>query len=123
MADRSVAQRERVRYLRPRSSVLESRDGRLRVVLEMPGVMKDGLEVKIENNELRIVGRRELAERGGGRKFLLHERVEGDFVQTYTLDETVDQSKVEALLEKGILTLTLDLKDQVKPRIIKVRGE
>ncbi len=123
MADRSVAQRERVRYLRPRSSVLESRDGRLRVVIEMPGVMKDGLEVKIENNELRIVGRRELADRGGGRKYLLHERVEGDFVQTYTLDETVDQSRVEALLEKGILTLTLDLKDQVKPRIIKVRGE
>ena len=123
MADRNVAQRERIRYLRPRSSVLESKDGLLKVVLEMPGVKKDGLEIKIENNELRIVGRRERSQAESRRKFLLHERVDGDFVQTYTLDETVDQSKVDAVLEKGILTLTLDLKDQVKPRIIKVRGE
>jgi len=119
MADKSTAQR--TRYLRPRSSVNESKDGRLRVVLEMPGVQADGLEVRIENNELRVVGRRETRPENG--KYILHERQEGDFAQTYTLDETIDQSKVDAAIEKGILTLTLDLKEQVKPRVIKVRGE
>ena len=54
---------------------------------------------------------------------MLRERMHGDFLQTYTLDETVDQSSVDAALEKGILTLTLGLKDHVKPRTIAVRGE
>ena len=40
----------------------------------------------------------------------------------YTLDETVDPSKIDAVLEKGILTLTLDVKEEVKPRAIQVRA-
>jgi len=118
MSNNAVAQR--THYLRPRSAVNESEDGRLRVVLEMPGVQKENLEVRIENNELTIVGRRE---RAAQKKYVLRERPQGDFMQTFTLDGTVDQTKVDALLEKGILTLTLDLKDQVKPRKIQVRGE
>jgi len=99
--------------------VNESKDGKLRVVLEMPGVSTANLEVRIENNELRISGRRDAPEG----TFVLRERSQGNFLQTYTLDETVDPSKVEAVLEKGILTLTLDLKDHVKPRTVRVRGE
>jgi HSP20 family protein len=107
-------------YLRPRSQITESREGRLRVVLEMPGVRKDGLQIKIENNELQILGRREPP---AERKYILRERPSGDYVQTYTLDETVDSSKIDAVLEKGILTLSLELKEHVKPRVIQVRGE
>jgi HSP20 family protein len=118
MSDRNTVQKSR--YLRPRTKVNESRDGKLRVTLEMPGVSKEGLEIRIENNELLIVGRREPTDQP---KYVLRERPAGDFVQSYTLDETVDQSKVDAVLEKGILTLSLDLKAHVKPRTIKVRGE
>ncbi len=35
-------------------------------------------------------------------KYVLRERIHGDFLQTYTLDETVDPSTVDAALEKGI---------------------
>ena len=118
MSDRNRNHRER--YLRPRGSVNESRDGKLAVLLEMPGVRKEDLDVRIENNELRVVGRREAS---GQKKYVLRERPEGSFVKTYTLDETVDQSKIDARLEKGILTITLDMKEHVKPRTIQVRGE
>ena len=118
MSHNSIAQR--TRYLRPRSAVNESPDGRLHVVLEMPGVQKQDLEIRIENNELTIVGHRE---RTAQKKYVLRERPQGDFMQAFTLDGTVDQSKVDAVLEKGILTLTLDLKEEVKPRKIQVRGE
>ncbi len=117
--ERAGASRERI--LRPRDTVNRDRDGRMRVVLEMPGVGRDGLEVKIENNELRIRGRRQP---GGGPegKYLLRERPLGDYQMIYTLDETVDTSKVDAVLEKGILTLSLELKEAVKPRTIPVRA-
>jgi HSP20 family protein len=118
MSDRTVAQR--TRYLRPRAAVDESKDGRLHIIIEMPGVRKDGLDIRIENNELRIVGRRE---QPADKKYVFRERPQGDFYQSYTLDETVDQSKIDAALEKGILSVTLDLKDHVKPRTIQVRGE
>ena len=118
MPDKTTVQKPR--FLRPRASVNEANDGKLQVILEMPGVNKDNLEVRIENNELRITGRREPGQEG---KYILRERTHGDFFQTYTLDETVDSSKVDAVLEKGILVLTLDLKEHVKPRTITVKGE
>ncbi len=118
MSDRNVAQR--TRWLAPRSAVGQSRDGKLHVTLEMPGVRKEDLEIRIENNELSIVGRRAAGPDG---RYALRERPVGDYRRTYTLDDTVDHSKIDAALEKGILTITLDLKEQVKPRTIQVRGE
>jgi len=118
MSDRNVAQK--TRWLSPRSRVSETRDGKLHVVLEMPGVRKEDLDVRIENNELSIVGRRQAPPEGN---YVLRERPAGDYMRTYTLDETVDHSKIDAVLEKGILTVALDLKEQVKPRNIQVRGE
>lgn len=118
MADRNVAQQ--TRWLRPRADIVESKDGRLRVVLEMPGVRKEDLEVRIENNELRILGKRGEPSQG---KYLLRERPTGSYRQSYTLDETVDPSKIDATLEKGVLTVVLDLKEHVKPRTIQVRGD
>lgn len=118
MSDKSSSMK--VRFLRPRAAVNRLQDGRVRVVLEMPGVGHDGLNVKVENNELRVMGRREKDSEG---KHVLRERDQGDFLMTYTLDETVDASKIDAVLEKGILTLTLDVKEEVKPRTIQVRAE
>jgi len=118
MSEKNATQKPR--SVRPRAAVDDSKEGRVRVTLEMPGVSKSGLEVRIENNELRITGRRDSAPEG---TYVLRERTPGDFLQTYTLDETVDPTKVDAVLEKGILTLTLDLKEHVKPRTIAVRGE
>jgi len=111
---------EKRRTLAPRASVAEHKDGKITCILEMPGVKKEDLDIRIESSHLTIVGKREVPK---DFRYLLNERRNGDYVQTYTLDETVDQSKVDARLDKGILTLTLELKDHVKPRAIKVRAE
>lgn len=81
---------------------------------------KGTLDIRVENNELRVLGRREPEK---DEHYLLQERPQGDFLQAFTLDQTVDQGKVDAVLEKGILTIRLDLKEQVKPRTIKIRSE
>jgi HSP20 family protein len=118
MSERNIAQK--TRWLSPRSTVRESKDGKLRVVLEMPGVRKEDIDVRIENNELSIVGRRPAAAEG---KHILRERPVGEYRQVYTLDDTVDHARIDAVMEKGILTITLDLKEHVKPRTIQIRGE
>jgi len=106
--------------LRPGSAVCETADGRVQVVVEMPGVRQENLEVRIEGNELRVLGRRDDRD---DFTWLVRERRPGDFYQSWTLDETIDQSKVDAVMKNGVLTLTLDLKEQVKPRTITIRGE
>ena len=42
-------------------------------------------------------------------------------VFVHTLDERVDRNKVDAKMDQGILTVTLHLKEEVKPRKIKVK--
>lgn len=118
MAEKTV--QPRTRYLKPRYAVHEAENGQLTVRVEMPGVDKEHLDVRVENNELLILGRREPVKE---EHVLLRERPQGDFLQTFTLDQTVDQGKVDAVVEKGILTIRLDLKEQVKPRTIKIRSE
>ncbi len=118
MADKTIQQR--TRYIKPRYAVHEAENGQLNVRVEMPGVDKEDLDRRVENNELRVLGRREPEK---DQHYLLRERAQGDFLQAFTLDQTVDQNKVDAILEKGILTIRLDLKEKVKPRTIKIRSE
>ncbi len=116
MADKNVSQK--ARFLRPRATVNRLDSGKIQVALEMPGVSRDRLEVRVENNELTVIGRRE----PGEGKAILRERAQGDYLMSYTLDDTVDASKVDAVLDKGLLRLTLELKEHVKPRTIPVRA-
>jgi len=86
-------QEKRALIVRPRGRVLESQQGKIQCILEMPGVRKEDLEIRIENNEMRIVGCRQEKAHGDqpgkdGPKYLVRERRAGDFAAAYTLDET-----------------------------------
>ena len=105
--------------LKPRSSVTEMPDGNILLRLEMPGVSRENLDIDVDASELSITGHRPGAVSGGD--FLVRERPRGSFRQVYTLDETIDPSKIDAVLEGGILTLILHRKEAVKPRKITVR--
>jgi HSP20 family protein len=81
-------------------------------------VTKDNLDVKIDGDQLAIHGKRPASGEKG--TFLIREIPEGDFYQSYTIDDTIDRNKIDAALEKGILALTLHLKESEKPRKINV---
>lgn len=107
---------ERTLAIRPASNICEEA-GAVVLRLEMPGVNKSGIDVSIEGDTLTVVGTREEREAGS---YLVRERRHGDYRATYTLDERVNREKVEAAMERGVLTLTLHLKDEVKPRKIAI---
>jgi len=104
-------------FVAPPASVIEAGDG-YKLEIEMPGVNKEGLEVSVENNELRIVGRRSLPEINGT---LVHRESRSEnFRRVFELDPSIDTSKISAHIEQGILTLRLPKAEQVKPRKITV---
>jgi len=113
----TAATKETKRQIRPLSSMAEE-NGTIRLCLEMPGVPKEGVELEVEGSELRIRGRRKAPELSS--RYLLRERIDGDYHEVYTLDETVDRGKIEAAMESGVLTVTLRLREAEKPRKIQI---
>ena len=104
--------------LRGRCDICED-EGKILLRLEMPGVGKSDLDINVNNNQLEIVGHKNDPELNGD--YLVRERARGDFYHLYTIDETVDRDKIDASLENGILTVTLQLKEAEKPKKITVK--
>jgi HSP20 family protein len=106
--------------INPSGEIYEDGDNVI-VKLEMPGVTKDNIEISVEGNNLRILGRR--SDRDSETTYLIRERHDGDFIRNFTIDETVSEAKIDAILVNGILTLTLTRKEAEKPRKIEVHVE
>jgi HSP20 family protein len=101
----------------PACSISEE-TGAVTVKIEMPGVPKENLEIKIEGNELSIGGvRRQEAPQG---HYLLRERRAESYRKLFTLDDSIAHDKVDASLADGVLTLNLKVKEAAKPRRIEI---
>lgn len=106
-------------YINPRVNITASPNGYL-LEAELPGVAKEGLEILLEDNELTLVGRRAPANVAG--ELLYRESAPRDYRRVFTLDPSIDVSKIEAKLEDGVVRLVLPKAERVKPRKIKVNG-
>ena len=87
--------------------------------LEMPGVTKKDLDVKVDNDLLIISGKKELANVDG--KYLIREIKSGDYHQEFTLDDTIDRQNIDASIKNGVVTIVLSLKESEKPKKIQVK--
>jgi HSP20 family protein len=86
--------------------------------LEMPGVTREGLEIKVDGHTLMIEGKRSDEVPAG--KFLIHERRHNEYRKAFTIDESIDRDGIVADLAEGVLTLHLKVKEAAKPRRIAV---
>ncbi|MGC4063996.1 MAG: Hsp20/alpha crystallin family protein [Polyangiaceae bacterium] len=91
------------------------------VLADMPGVTPETLNIDLRENVLTLAGR--VAD-GQAQKedVILREYQPGTFVRTFTLSEVVDQSKIDARLNDGVLRLELPKIEKAKPRQIAVRA-
>jgi HSP20 family protein len=92
--------------------------GIVTLTLEMPGVTKENLDVRVETNTLTIEGQRVGNSPTG--EWLLRERPVGSYRKIFTLDETIDRNKIEAKLADGLLTVKLHIQEAAKPRKIAI---
>lgn len=117
-------------YNRPYRSTWLMEDGFLRanlyqsgdafeMRLEVPGMDKDALDIKIQGNYLEIAGKRE-QDVPEGYKVHKTERLNGTFSRSFTLPDDVDSTRVEATLKNGVLYLTLPKSEAAKPRQITI---
>jgi HSP20 family protein len=107
------------RFYVPATDIFETGDA-LKIVMEMAGVPKDAVDVKIENEVLSVEGRIETTNYNGFEP-LYTEYPIGHYARSFSLPWQVDQQNITAELEDGVLTLTLNKKPESKLRRIAIQ--
>jgi HSP20 family protein len=105
---------------RPRVDILETEQEVL-LLADMPGVRPTDVDVRFENGELTIHGRRQPA--NAGKRRALWEYEPAHYHRAFRLSEDVAADRIEAELKNGVLTVRLPKAEAAKPRRIAVRGE
>ena len=106
------------RYFVPPTDIYETADA-LMVVMEVPGVDRKDIDVKLEKDELRVEARIDQTKYDGMEPLYTEYNV-GHFSRGFTLSEQIDQQKIAAGLQDGVLTLTLPKAEKAKPRRIEI---
>jgi len=104
----------------PAVDVVENDQHALVLTAELPGVKKEDIELKVENNTLTIRGERkrafEIKEDGYHRV----ERTYGTFARSFTLPQTVSADGIKADFKDGVLSVTLPAREEAKPRQVSI---
>ena len=106
------------RLFQPQTDIFETSEA-LTLVLEMPGVDKGSVEVKVENDLLNIHGRVDFSKYDGLQPLYTEYNV-GHYARSFQLSSKIDQGKITADLKDGVMTLVLPKAEKAKPRKIKV---
>jgi HSP20 family protein len=107
------------RVFLPTADIYETQDA-LTVILEMPGVEKDNVDVRVEDGVLKVEGRLDLSKYQGLQPLYTEYNI-GHYSRSFQLTSRVDQSKIGAELKDGVLSLVLPKVEEAKPRTIQVR--
>jgi HSP20 family protein len=94
-------------------------DQALTVVLEMPGVNKESVDVRVENDTLSVEGRVDFSNYAGLQPVYTEYNV-GNYARSFQLSSKIEQGSIKAELKDGVMTLVLPKSEKAKPRKITV---
>jgi HSP20 family molecular chaperone IbpA len=107
------------RVFMPTADIYETKDS-LTVILEMPGVDKTKVDVRVEDGVLNIEGRLDFSNYQGLQPLYTEYNI-GHYARSFRLSSKIDQSKIGAELKDGVLSLVLPKVEEAKPRTIQVK--
>lgn len=108
----------------PDTDVVE-RENEIQVICELPGLGRDEVELSLENNVLTISGEKQEQREQGGESDTYHlsERRWGRFSRSFVLPREVDQERINAHFENGVLTITIPKSEKARRRKIEIGAE
>jgi HSP20 family protein len=108
----------------PDTDVVE-RENEIQVVCELPGLRREEVELSLENNVLTISGEKhEERERGAeSDTYHLSERRWGRFSRSFVLPREVDQDRINAHFENGVLAVSIPKSEKARRRRIEIGTE
>jgi HSP20 family molecular chaperone IbpA len=102
----------------PPTDIFES-DDLLTIVMEMPGVDREDVDVNVENGVLRVEGRLDFSKYEGMQPVYTEYNI-GHYRRSFSLSSKIEQDRISAQMQDGVLTLLLPKAEEAKPRRISV---
>jgi HSP20 family protein len=115
--EEAEAEMERVDWY-PAADVFETKD-EFMVVLDLPGIDREALDVGLDENRLVIRGERASALEGGNQRRT--ERPVGRFVRSFSLPQVVDREAITADYKDGVLRLRLPKRNEQPARRLEIK--
>lgn len=109
---------EKQNYISPLVNIYET-DDEFVLTANMPGVVRDNVKVRVEDDKLIMFGTIQYEE-AINRNYILNEQEIANYYRTFNISDMVDQSNIEARYDNGQLVVYLQKNEKVKPRTIDI---
>ncbi len=107
------------KYYVPLTDIIETEKSLL-VLMDMPGVKKESINVKLEDSILEVDGQIDYSPYNSLNPVYTEYNV-GHFTRKFSVSNEIDTGNIDANLSDGVLTLTLPKAPEAQPRKIKVK--
>jgi HSP20 family protein len=104
----------------PPVDIYQNGDHEMVLKAELPDMTREDIEITLDKGLLAIKGEKRLASDVNEERFHRIERSYGTFSRSFSLPQSVDASRISAEYRSGVLTVRLPLREEAKPRQIKV---
>jgi HSP20 family protein len=104
----------------PPVDIYETEGKEIVLKAELPGLKREDIDLTVEQNTLTVKGQRRRDEGIRDEQYHRLERPHGSFSRSFTLPNTIDASSVRAEYRDGVLTITLPVRQDARPRQIQV---
>ena len=104
----------------PPVDIFQNGDHELVLKAELPDMAREDIDITVDNGTLTLRGEKKFSGEVKEEQFHRIERRYGTFSRSFSLPQTVDAGKVSAEYKHGVLTVRLPLREEAKPRSIKV---
>jgi HSP20 family protein len=109
---------EKETWLAPLTDIYET-DSEYFMETQMPGVSKESVRIKLEEGQLVMMGKVDLAAKKD-RRYVLKESEIGNYFRKVNLSEGIDEDNIEASFEDGLLKVILPKHSRLRPKTIEI---
>ena len=104
----------------PPVDIFQAGDQEIVLKAELPAMSRDDINISIENFVLTVSGEKKASVDVKEEQYHHVERRYGSFTRSFSLPQTVDPNRVSADYKDGVLTVRIPLREEARPRTIKV---
>ena len=104
----------------PPVDIYQNGDHELVIKAELPDMTREDIDITVDNGTLTIKGEKKFGNEVKEEQFHRIERRYGAFSRSFSLPPTVDAGKVAAEYKNGVLSVRLPLREEAKPRSVKI---
>ena len=99
---------------------LFEKDGNFHITAEIPGIKKEDISITISNGVVTLSGKKETDKEEKTEGYYLKETRSGSFSRSFKLPGEIDETKVDASYNDGVLTVVLPRREESKAKKIEV---